>query len=229
MQRRGGSGQPVKGQSTKRPKARKAPTARRIDHRSARTSCRSNTRVDEAREQLTEALEYQTATGEVLNVISRSPTDVQPVFDMIAESAARLCEAQFCFVYRFDGQLLHFVAHHSLTPEVLEINRRAYPAPPSRRSGRLARYSSEVSCRSLMSTRTPSTPSARWRRPAAIAAPWASRYCATVFPSVHCGRPRSGGTAPGPTDRTLKDLRRPGGDRDRERAAVRGSPGAHAR
>src|SRR5262245_48474518 len=53
---------------------------------------------------------------------------------MIAESAARLCEAQFCFVYRFDGQLLHFVAHRSLTAEVLEINRRAYPAPPSRRS-----------------------------------------------------------------------------------------------
>ncbi len=83
---------------------------------------------------LSEALEQQTATGEILRVISSSPTDVQPVFDMIAERAARLCEAQFCFVYRFDGQLLHFVAHRSLTPEVLEINRRAYPTPPSRRS-----------------------------------------------------------------------------------------------
>jgi GAF domain-containing protein len=70
----------------------------------------------------------------VLNVISRSLTDIQPVFDMIAESAARLCEAQYCFVYRFDGQLLHFVAHHGLTADVLEINRRAYPALPSRRS-----------------------------------------------------------------------------------------------
>src|SRR5262249_34205481 len=45
-----------------------------------------------------------------------------------------LCEAQFCFVYRFDGQLLHFVAHDGLTPDVLEMNRRAYPAPPSRRT-----------------------------------------------------------------------------------------------
>ena len=90
--------------------------------------------VQAQKQALTEALEYQTATGEVLNVISRSTTDVQPVFDMIAESAARLCDAKYCFVYRFDGQLLHFVAHRSLTAEVLELNRAAYPAPPSRRS-----------------------------------------------------------------------------------------------
>src|SRR2546430_13441820 len=58
-----------------------------------------------------------------------------PLFrSMIAASAARLCEAQYCFVYRFEDRLLHFVAHHGLTAEVLEINRRTYPAPPSRRS-----------------------------------------------------------------------------------------------
>src|SRR5262245_45789170 len=84
--------------------------------------------------ELQEAFEYQTATSDALNVISRSPTDVQPVFDMIAESAWRLCEAQYCFVYQFDGELLHFVAHHGLTPQVLQINQRAYPAPPGQTS-----------------------------------------------------------------------------------------------
>src|SRR5215467_16227956 len=93
-----------------------------------------NEKIAHLEHKLNEALEQQTTTSDVLRVFSRSPTDVQPVFDMIAESAARLCEAQYCFVYRFEGQLLHFVAHHGLTPEVLEINRSSYPAQPSRGS-----------------------------------------------------------------------------------------------
>ena len=92
------------------------------------------TEVARLTRELKEAREQQVATADVLKVISRSPTDAQPAFDMIAERAAQLCDGQFCFVYRFDGQLLHFVAHYSLTPEVLEMNRSAYPAPPSRRS-----------------------------------------------------------------------------------------------
>jgi GAF domain len=120
MQRRGASGQLAKRRRT--PKARKAPA----DH--------SPEQFDHLKREHDETLQQLAATSEVLRVIRRSPTDVQPVFDMIAESAARLCAAQFCFVYRFDGQLLHFVAHHSVTPEVLEINRRAYPQPPSRGS-----------------------------------------------------------------------------------------------
>jgi GAF domain-containing protein len=127
MQRRGASGQLAKRRRTTKRKARKAPIApASVDH--------SAEQFDHLKRERDETLEQLAATSEVLRVIRRSPTDVQPVFDMIAESAARLCAAQFCFVYRFDGQLLHFVAHHSVTPEMIEINRRTYPQPPSRGS-----------------------------------------------------------------------------------------------
>ncbi|MDX1486684.1 MAG: GAF domain-containing protein, partial [Acidiferrobacterales bacterium] len=81
-----------------------------------------------------EALERQTATSEILGVISSSPTDVQPVFDAIAESAVRLCQGQYCAVLRFDGELIHFVSHSGLTPEGIEAYREAYPMAPSRAS-----------------------------------------------------------------------------------------------
>jgi GAF domain-containing protein/DNA-binding response OmpR family regulator len=56
---------------------------------------------------LTEALEQQTATSEILRVISSSPTDVQPVFDAIVESGVRLCETMAGALLRFDGETLH--------------------------------------------------------------------------------------------------------------------------
>src|SRR5262245_24996588 len=128
MQRRGSSGQAAKGQRQgAQPKARKTPTGPGSTDHSAE-------QFDRLKQERDEALEQQAATSEVLRVISRSPTDIRPVFDMIAESAAKLCAAQFCFVYRFDGQRLHFVAHHSVSPEAVEINRRAFPQLPSRAS-----------------------------------------------------------------------------------------------
>src|SRR6516162_5830942 len=83
----------------------------------------------EAREDLAEVLEQQTATSEVLRVISNSPTDVHPVFDTIAERAVRLCGGQFSFVARFDGDLLHFASCHGLSAEGLEAFRRTLPRP----------------------------------------------------------------------------------------------------
>src|SRR5438128_5555884 len=59
---------------------------------------------------LTEALEQQTATSEILRVISSSPTDVQPVFDAIAANAARLCSANDAEVFLVDGELLRLTA-----------------------------------------------------------------------------------------------------------------------
>ena len=79
---------------------------------------------------LTEALEQQTATSEILRVISSSPTDVQPVFGTIAANAVSLCTARMGAVYRFDGQLLHLAAHHNYPPEVLQVLQQMHPRPP---------------------------------------------------------------------------------------------------
>jgi GAF domain-containing protein len=76
---------------------------------------------------LSESLEQQTATSEVLKVISSSPSDAQPVFDTIAKSVTRLCKAQFCHVFRFDGKLVHFEAVHGYAPEVAAVSRAMYP------------------------------------------------------------------------------------------------------
>jgi signal transduction histidine kinase/putative methionine-R-sulfoxide reductase with GAF domain len=87
---------------------------------------------------LSEALEQQTATSAILRAISGSPTDIEPVLDEIAEHAARLCDALFAAVYRFDGALLHLGAHHNYPPAALERSRQFFPAAPTRRffSGR---------------------------------------------------------------------------------------------
>src|SRR5262249_24313231 len=81
--------------------------------------------------ELTTALDQQTATSEILAVISSSPTDVQPVFDAIVRSAVRLCGALRGNVQRFDGQLLHLVATHNWPPEGLEFAQTRYPRHPN--------------------------------------------------------------------------------------------------
>ena len=80
---------------------------------------------------LTEALEQQTATSDVLRVISSSPTDVQPVFDAIAESAVRLCDGQFSFVLRFDGKVMDFASCCGLSAEGLDAFHSILPMPAS--------------------------------------------------------------------------------------------------
>jgi GAF domain-containing protein len=82
-----------------------------------------------AHAQVTNALEQQTATSEILQVISQSPTETQPVFETIVRNAVRLCGADDGGVYRFDGQLVHSVAHDGLTPEELEAWRTTWPRP----------------------------------------------------------------------------------------------------
>jgi signal transduction histidine kinase len=85
--------------------------------------------------ELAEALERQTATSEILRVISSFQTDVQPVFDAIAAKALDLCRATTGWVYRFDGELIHIAAAHGLRPEAVEVVRESYPMPPSQGGG----------------------------------------------------------------------------------------------
>ena len=78
---------------------------------------------------LMEALEQQTATSEILRVISSSPTDVQPVFDTIARNAVRLCGGEYSTLYRVDGGLIHFVSYYNFTSDQLEAWRQSFPRP----------------------------------------------------------------------------------------------------
>jgi signal transduction histidine kinase len=81
---------------------------------------------------LTEALEQQTATSEILRAISQSPRDVQPVFNTIAAAAQKLCRASSGLVFTFDGELIHLAADANLDPKAAEAWRKLFPRPPSR-------------------------------------------------------------------------------------------------
>ncbi len=80
---------------------------------------------------LAEALEQQTATSEILRVISRSPTNVTPVFQVIVEHARRLCDRVFANVIRLDGGLMHNMAQHGFSPEAEALLGKRFPMPPS--------------------------------------------------------------------------------------------------
>ena len=77
-------------------------------------------------------VEQQTATAEILSVISSSPTDVQPVFDTITQNALELCGAASSLLTTFDGELLHLAALANVRPGVADSLRRVYPMRPGR-------------------------------------------------------------------------------------------------
>ena len=88
--------------------------------------------------ELTDSLEQQTATSEVLQVISSSPGDLQPVFETMVEKAVRICDAKFGNIYRWDGDALHLVATHNTPPAFAEARRRSpYRPGPTTPFGRM--------------------------------------------------------------------------------------------
>jgi signal transduction histidine kinase/uncharacterized protein YdeI (YjbR/CyaY-like superfamily) len=74
--------------------------------------------------ELRESLQQQTATADVLRIISSSPGELQPVFQALLENATRLCEAKFGMLYRFDGNAFHFAAEVDSPQEYVDFNRQ---------------------------------------------------------------------------------------------------------
>ena len=127
MQRRGSSGQPVKGQSAARPKARKAPTAQ-VSPADLQEQVAALTR------ELKEARQQQSVTADVLKVISRSTFDLQTVLDALTKSAARLCAADIANIWLVEGSASRLAASY----QTIESRQKEYlidlPLAPSRGS-----------------------------------------------------------------------------------------------
>ena len=116
-----------------------------LTRRDAPEGARPGEEASVARE-LHEARKQQMATAEILRVIRASPNDVQPVFETIVRNAVSLCGGLFANVFRFDGELLHYVASHNVGPSYADILRTKYPMRPnsSQVSGRVVLTKSVV-------------------------------------------------------------------------------------
>jgi len=99
----------------------------------AQTIAELRQELRDCKRQLTESLEQQTTTGEILRVIASSPTDLQPVFQTILDNAVRLCEAQNGAVFRFDGEFFRAVVWNNTSPALSSFVQNT-PIPPGRES-----------------------------------------------------------------------------------------------
>jgi GAF domain-containing protein len=186
-----------------------------------------NVRLFEAEQQrtreLTESLEQQTATSEVLQVISRSPGELDPVFAAMLENAVRVCDSKSGNVYRLDGEALHLLAAHNSPPALVEHRRRTpYRPRPNAPMGRviatkrLVHVVDAAADEAYVQQRDPGITAAveLGGIRTALYVPMLKENeligVFTVFPPLHRQ-----------ADRASQEFRRPGRHRHREHAAVK--------
>jgi GAF domain-containing protein len=111
--------------------------------------------------ELRESLQQQTATSEVLSVISSSPGDLEPVFQAMLENATRICDATFGVLYRYDNEAFDAVAHFGVPPALAEFNRhrRLFQPDAGTALNRLLRTKEVIRIADDLAEPTPSAPS----------------------------------------------------------------------
>ncbi len=129
--RSGAGGEPAKTRrrKTETAKRRVAPKAVR---RRRSSSAGEETEVARLTSELKEALEQQAATSEVLQVISKSPGELQSVFQTILANATRLCEAKFGTLFLYDGRAFSAVATHNAPATYVKLRKQQGPIVPGR-------------------------------------------------------------------------------------------------
>jgi hypothetical protein len=128
---------------TRRPKARGKPAkarrgktltpkqrhASKAVRRSSSSAAEQEAQITQLTRELAEALEQQTATSEVLGLISRSKFELQPILQSVVNTAARLCRAEAAVIFRLQEGLYRFAAGYSLDPAYVEIEQHTPISP----------------------------------------------------------------------------------------------------
>ena len=178
---------------------------------------------------LRQARDQQAATAEILGAMAASPPDLQRVLDTIARNAARVCDGLYAVVFRSDGTEIRLAAHHGLSPSRLAALNRAVP---HRRERRGVCWPARFALASVFHfpdlLERPGHPDVAPRPRARRGVPQPGRRADGAGRSCRRKPQRlpPGGRLHRASDPAPPDVRRPGGDRDRERAPLPGAAGA---